>query len=213
MATSAVTKKALRASMLKTLRSLPESHVTAQSLQITSHLFNSTFFKESKSVSCYLSMPGEVDTSSIVLSVLRSGKKLFVPKVDGGKMYMVRLYGEEDYRTLRSGVWGIKEPAWEWESRRRESATDPDSSGLDLVLMPGVAFDRGFSRIGYGKGYYDTFLANYVNLTPPKEPRKPLLAALSLKEQLLDAGQVPLEMHDVKLDLIICPDGVSTSPS
>jgi len=70
--------------------------LTAQ--QITNRVLASPFYEASKSISCFLSMPGEVDTSPIVLSALRSGKKLYVPKVDSGKMYMVRLYGEEDYR-------------------------------------------------------------------------------------------------------------------
>ncbi|KAG8846976.1 5,10-methenyltetrahydrofolate synthetase [Tulasnella sp. 330] len=208
--TTVQAKKALRATLLKLKRALPEAQITIQSQQITSHVIDAPFFKESKAVSCYLSIPGEVDTSSLVLSILRSGKKLFVPKVEAGKLHMVRLYGEEDFRTLRQGVWGIKEPAWDWESQRRESATDESSSGIDLVLMPGVAFDKGFSRIGYGKGYYDSFLTSYVNAAASKQPSKPVLAALALREQILDQGKIPLEAHDWKLDMIVSPDGILT---
>ncbi|KAG9022926.1 5,10-methenyltetrahydrofolate synthetase [Tulasnella sp. JGI-2019a] len=209
-ATTVQAKKALRAAMLKLKRSIPEAQITLQSQLITNHVIHAPFFEESNAVSCYLSIPGEVDTSSLVLSILRSGKKLFVPKVESGKLHMVRLYGEEDFRTLRQGVWGIKEPSWEWESRRRESATDKNSSGIDLVLMPGVAFDKGFSRIGYGKGYYDTFLHSYIAATASTQASKPLLAALALREQVLDEGKIPVEAHDCKLDMIVCPEGILT---
>lgn len=71
-------------------------HPPAQ--QITNHILSSPSFQQSQGVSCYLSIGGEVDTSSLVLSILRAGKKLYVPKLDSGSLHMVRLYGEEDYR-------------------------------------------------------------------------------------------------------------------
>ncbi|KAG9017557.1 5,10-methenyltetrahydrofolate synthetase [Tulasnella sp. 427] len=203
-------KKSLRAAISKIKKAIPEPQIALQSQQITAHLLGSPYFQQSQRVSCYLSIGGEVDTSSLVLSILRSGKKLYVPKLDSGLLHMVRLYGEEDYRTLRSGVWGIKEPAWEWENKRRESGkpTDEGCPGIDLMLMPGVAFDKGFSRIGYGKGYYDQFLSRY---TAAKSGSTPLLVALALKEQLLEAGKIPVEDHDWKMNLIVTGEEVLSS--
>ncbi|KAG8904418.1 5,10-methenyltetrahydrofolate synthetase [Tulasnella sp. 403] len=206
-------KKTLRAAILKLKRGLPDAQIALQSQQITSHILSSPFFQESKGVSCYLSIPGEVDTTSLVLSILRSGKKLFVPKVDSGKLHMVRIYGEEDFRTLRCGVWGIKEPGWEWENKTRESATDPESTGIDLILMPGVAFDRSFARIGYGKGYYDQFLQAYTEATKDRQPTGPILAALALKEQVLEAGKIPTEEHDRSMDMLVTSDGIISKSS
>jgi len=133
-------KKALRRAIATSLSGLPALAVETQckhgiaehlfqlvwlglissiARNITARVLSSSFFHECKTVSCYLSMPGEVDTSSIVSEILRAGKTLFVPKIEEGRMDLLKVYDEDDLLALPSGVWGIKEPSDEWKGQKR----------------------------------------------------------------------------------------------
>ncbi|OJA20220.1 hypothetical protein AZE42_02131 [Rhizopogon vesiculosus] len=228
-------KKALRKAMTTALRELPHSDVQSQcdsrmlyalllttdmllseAQAITEKVLSLPAFQECKTVSCYLSMPAaEVQTTSLISNILGNLKKaLFVPSItpSDGCMNFVRVYTEEDYRSFPSGLWGIPDPTPEWLGKKRHSAFqvfDADCSNLDLILVPGVAFDRSLSRLGHGKGYYDRFITSYRSSAGRS---RPLLVALALKEQLLEHGQVPMLDHDWKMDMIITPDEVITAP-
>jgi 5-formyltetrahydrofolate cyclo-ligase len=116
-------KKALRKAIGTALSALPALAVETQSRDMTARVLSSAFFQECNTVSCYLSMPGEADTSSVVSETLRAGKTLFVPKIDQteGRMVFLGVYDEDDLETLPSGVWGIKEPADYWAGRKRQN--------------------------------------------------------------------------------------------
>ncbi|KAF9233191.1 hypothetical protein BU15DRAFT_54244 [Melanogaster broomeanus] len=204
-------KKALRKAMTSTLRDLTQSDLQSQSEAIVAKVLALPAFKSCKTVCCYLSMPtAEVQTTPLIMNILADdGKKLFVPSLTSknGHMDFVRLYSEEDFRTLPTGLWGIPEPTGEWRDHKRQSVLDSSCDDLDLILLPGVAFDQSLSRLGHGKGYYDRFISSYVNAT--KRPR-PLLVALSLQQQLLDAGQVPVTEYDWSMDMIITPKDITT---
>ncbi|KAG6377348.1 5-formyltetrahydrofolate cyclo-ligase [Boletus reticuloceps] len=210
------TKKALRRSMAKTLRDLTQSEVQSQSEAIVAKVVALPAFKHAKTISCYLSMPtAEVQTGALVANILAdSGKKLFVPSLTSkeGQMDFVRLYDKEDLRTLPAGLWGIPEPTAEWKSEKRQSASKPHLREGNRIrplhhLLAGVAFDSSLSRLGHGKGYYDHFISSYVDAA--KRPR-PLLVALSLQQQMVEAGQVPMTDHDEKVDVIATPKDIIT---
>jgi len=139
-------------------------------------------YKAARRISLYLSMgKGEIQTRDIVNNALQSGKKLFVPytynwntntvqeQVAG--MDMLALESPDDYQTLQPDNWGIPTPSRESVSRRENcfgglglsngkvEKTGGMGEGLDLVIMPGIAFDRRCGRLGHGKGYYDSFLS------------------------------------------------------
>ncbi|KAG2041166.1 hypothetical protein BDR03DRAFT_914649 [Suillus americanus] len=205
-------KRVLRKAITTTLRELSQSDIQSQSLAIAEKVLSLPAFQQCKTVSCYLSMPAaEVQTTSLILNILRDlGKTLFVPSITSsdGNMDFVRVYTEEDYRSFPSGLWGIPEPTPEWSSKKRQSIFDADCNNLDLILVPGVAFDQSLSRLGHGKGYYDRFITSYSSSTGRS---KPLLVALALEQQLLEHGQVPMFDHDWKMDMIITPDKVITA--
>lgn len=138
-------------------------------------------YKQANRISIYLSMPkGEIFTRPIVLDALREGKRVFVPYIyatasittheSKSVMKMVSLQSKEDYESLRPDAWGIPTPDETTIDRREviggihEIDPDEDSKecsskeGLDLVVMPGLAFDKRLKRLGHGKGYYDVFL-------------------------------------------------------
>ncbi|KAH0826702.1 hypothetical protein J3R83DRAFT_5095 [Lanmaoa asiatica] len=225
-------KKALRSSMAKALRDLTQSDLQSQSEAIIARVIEFPAFKRARTISCYLSMPtAEVQTTALVSSILAdNGKRLFVPSLafKEGRMDFVRLYDDDDLRLLPVGLWGIPEPTAEWGSEKRQSGmclhrrclvdssiaqyrllpvSDVSCDDLDLIIMPGVAFDSSLSRLGHGKGYYDHFISSYVGTA--KRPQ-PLLVALSLQQQLLEAGQVPVTDHDWKVDIIVTPKYIIT---
>ncbi|KAH8113748.1 5-formyltetrahydrofolate cyclo-ligase [Phellopilus nigrolimitatus] len=206
-------KKALRQTVSATLRVLPDSEVQHQSELILKHVFALPIFQRSKTVSCYLSMKGEVDTSEIAREILRKGKSLYVPKIASRKdrrMDLLRVYDFGDLDSLPSGTWGIKEPDPEYDGRRRSSIFDDDAEPLDLILVPGVAFDTSLSRLGHGKGYYDFFINTYSKKKAQENSPCPQLLALSLRQQMLPLGQIPMAEHDRPMDAIVTSDGVVT---
>ncbi|KAL5523102.1 hypothetical protein ACEPAF_1369 [Sanghuangporus sanghuang] len=231
-ASSAVesTKKALRQAVSEIVRNLSDADVRAQCKELDNilhrpyelteffdrnlcraaeavfrHVISSEAFRKSKAVSCYLSMRGEIDTTNIALEILRSGKSLYVPKITSSKerrMDFLRLYNLEDLESLPSGVWGIKEPDFDYKGKRRTCALDDDAEPLDLIVVPGVAFDETLCRLGHGKGYYDVFIDTYSST------RHPTLLALSLREQILPVGQIPMLEHDRKMHAVATSDGI-----
>ena len=114
-------------------------------------------------------------------------------------MDMLSLSSLSDYQSLQPDAWGI--PTISTDSILTRG--DGMKEGLDLIVMPGVAFDETFGRLGHGKGYYDYFLARYKKATG----RSPLLVALAFKEQMLGGGEVPVDVTDWLVDVIVTGDG------
>ncbi|KAJ3905293.1 hypothetical protein F5879DRAFT_1009483 [Lentinula edodes] len=191
-------KGALRKSIYAVVHSL--DNIKEQSRAVTAKVLLLPEFQNCTRVSCYISMPtGELQTSEILRSILEIGNKsLFVPKVtQTGAMEFLKVENQSDLDALPSGKWGIREPSYESDAGPRLNA------GLDLILVPGVAFDRSMSRLGHGKGYYDRYIARYIASGRPR----PLLVALGLRDQLLDST-IPVGEHDCKMDMIITPEEV-----
>lgn len=135
-------------------------------------------YQAARRISVYLSMPGgEISTSDIVRNALGNGKKVFIPYTytldtpDQGQpksiMDMLELHSMTDFDSLKPDKWGIPTPSTESISSRANcfggtgvtnGKTNGIKDGLDLIVMPGMAFDAQFGRLGHGKGFYDFFL-------------------------------------------------------
>lgn len=147
-------------------------------------------YVKARRVSIYLSMPtAEISTRAIVLHALQEGKQVFVPfvyKFDHSNpkglksaMDMVSLRSSEDYESLQPDPWGIPTPGEETMKGRdcvlgekeigQCNVDEMRKEDLDVIIMPGVAFDRKLSRLGHGKGFYDSFLQRYKLLHTPGE--------------------------------------------
>ena len=145
-------------------------------------------YQKAKTLSVYLSMPsGEISTGSIVKHALQSVKQVYIPYVHNvaqvvpgsprSIMDMVTLHSLKDYESLEPDSWGIPSPG-ETSIAGRKSCLhvieddSKESAGvvhekLDMIIMPGMAFDKAFGRLGHGKGYYDYFLQCYHNRIAP----------------------------------------------
>ena len=120
----------------------------------------------------------EVTTKPIVLRSIEHGKKVFVPYLYRGQgkeptltlMDMVTLHSKDDYDNFPPDKWGIPTPPKDSVSKRLRCLGSHDEevaekrerfNGMDVIVMPGVAFDKSFQRLGHGKGFYDIFLEQY----------------------------------------------------
>ncbi|KAL2917378.1 hypothetical protein HK105_203042 [Polyrhizophydium stewartii] len=194
-------KREFRKQMRMLLKATAPESIERQSAQVTAQLLASAEYRASRSVALFLSMPGELSTTEIVRDVLRTERPPLLHAHD-----MVQLRSWDDFQTLPKNSWGIPEPRPE---DGRPNALDPASSGLDLIVMPGLAFDRAGNRIGYGKGqayrtapalYYDRFLKRCFDMADERGQPRPSTVAVALREQIVD--EVPVDDHDIKPDRI-----------
>ena len=122
----------------------------------------------------------EVDTKPIVDYLQKHSKIILLPKVKNFDLLPIRIYSLDD---LYVGYAGIREPKGKVYDGK-----------IDVVIVPGVAYDKYGYRLGYGKGYYDRFL-------PKVDPV--IKIGLAFDFQILD--KLPHDPHDVKMDYIVTP--------
>ena len=138
-------------------------------------------FKNASVVFCYVSYGSEVDTHTLINQMLGLGKVVLVPLCTdkNGSMISVRI---NSFDELKEGMYGIFEPV---------CCTEFDKTKIDVSIIPGVAFDKKGYRIGYGKGYYDRFLADISTFK----------IGLSHSELYFDS--LVHDENDVKVDMVI----------
>ncbi len=138
---------------------------------------------------------GEISTNAIVRDALSQHKKVFVPYTHqvsdaptgqpSAVMDMVSLHSVEDYEALQTDNWGIPTPSKDSLDGRENClkkmggvGADVSEAGLDLIVMPGMAFDEDLNRLGHGRGFYDFFLKRYQDSTRQEAPIKPKMPFL-----------------------------------
>lgn len=160
---------------------LTDEDVKTKSRLIIDRLKKSDIYKKSENVFLYISYNREVDTYMLLSQCFMDGKKVYAPKVLS-KTDM-EFYCLSNVNDLVSGYMGIMEPS---------DACEKANTRNGLFIMPGLAFDYDFHRIGYGGGFYDRYLS---------EDNTFIKAALAFDFQLLES--IPYEEHDLKPDYII----------
>ncbi|MFZ5647734.1 MAG: 5-formyltetrahydrofolate cyclo-ligase [Bacillota bacterium] len=141
----------IRQDVLKARMSMSQDSVREKSAVIMERIIACEVYRKSRHLMVYVDFRNEVKTGKLIVHALAGGKRVSVPITDiKGK----RLTPSEliDYPgDLEPGAWGILEPG-------KNCARPVDPEELDLVIVPGVAFDSGGNRLGYGGGFYDRFL-------------------------------------------------------
>lgn len=135
----------------------------------------------------YVSFGTEPDTHELIKKAVQAGKKVYVPRVEGREMEFYRVL---DIAGFEISGFGIPEPQPDITHRYQ------GNGNRQLMLMPGLAFDRKGGRIGFGAGFFDKYLAKY----PPEQFMK---VALAYDFQLYDS--LDTEQHDIRTDIIITP--------
>ena len=179
-------KATIRKEILEKRKSQDPKSRAAQSRSIMRTLLSRKEFLKADKILIYLSKEGEVGTNDLLGRAFELGKRVCVPVVDrkSDELCISELPGPDT--SFRLGVFGVREPAEE-----DFNFVPPDQ--IDLVIAPGLAFDRRGGRIGYGKGYYDGLLSRLGSHVPR--------IALAFDFQILDA--VPQDENDIRVDAII----------
>ena len=179
----AANKKALRASIKQKRRALSIEYRQQASRKMQAELTRLPCYQAAEYIMLYMAMQDEVQLDDLIAMVLKDSKKAVIPLVTGaGLMEAVEL---SDMADLVPDKYGIKTVS---EEKRRLIAPDK----IDLIIVPGVAFDKAGHRLGMGGGFYDRFMLR---------ASRAVRAALAYDCQLLAA--VPAEVHDLTVDYII----------
>lgn len=177
-----LTKQKIRNTILMKLQTQKEENRNKKSLQIKNRLFRNRVFKKAKTVMFYMSFGGEVDTVDMIKSAQKLGKTVVVPIC--GKNRMMRPCALKEGAALLRGPYGMREPALK---------KPVNLKSLDLVIVPGLAFDKEGRRLGRGKGYYDRFL--------PKVSSHSVAIGLAYDFQILP--YIPTTRYDADVHKVI----------
>jgi 5-formyltetrahydrofolate cyclo-ligase len=158
------------------------------SRQAMARFFALPEYQAAQTVMLYLDVRAEIRTRHDLPAALASGKKIVVPWCN--EQGLLELFHLESLEELAIGMYKILEPKPEL---RLLPAKQVNVKELDLVMVPGVAFDRRGGRMGHGKGYYDKLLEHARPETP--------LVALAFECQLFP--EIPVQPHDVFMDKIV----------
>lgn len=178
------TKQDIRALVRERRQSLTEDQLLSWSKQIQTATLDLPEWKNAEVVCCYLSMPGEVVTSALLDQCWRSGKSVYVPARIENRYGIRRMLADDP---IVYSSYHVPEPeAGEWGS----------VDDIDLMIVPGVAFDSVGGRIGHGAGHYDRLISGRST-----ESGHLVTAGLCFENQMFDS--LPLSEHDEFIDVVI----------
>ena len=144
-------------------------------------------YQRAQTVMFYVDVRDEVRTRQALPTALASGKRIVIPYCVEGELELFHL---ESMDELEVGMYKILEPR---EELREMASKRLQPSDLDLIMVPGVAFDSQGGRTGHGKGYYDKLLEH-------ARPDAPLIA-LAFESQMFP--EIPCESHDIYMDKVV----------
>lgn len=184
-------KNKIRKEMVEKRDGLSEEAVQEKSRSIKEKLFSLKRFRDAGLVMFYSSFKNEVATGAMISDAISLKKKIALP-VTLKKDSMIKPYMVNDpARDCIPGVFGISEP-------NRDICKEADAGEIDMIVVPGLAFDRKGYRIGFGAGFYDRFIHSI-------EPHV-FCAGLAYEIQVTDS--VPKEEYDERMDVVITEENI-----
>lgn len=191
------TKKEIRRNSLEKRKGLPGGIRQKYSHMITERVLCHPFFQCADMIFCYVAFREEVDTEELIHTALKMGKTVAVPKVHGENQ--MNFYKIHSLTELMPGYQGIMEPKTENPEQWKINEIKPGLADAGaktgkraVMLLPGAAFDKAGNRIGYGGGFYDTYLQKY-----------PCFYKIGLAFSVQCVKEIPAENHDIRVDLIM----------
>lgn len=178
-------KKDIRKRVLAERNLISKREWEEKSRKIYEKVVAHPFFLNAEEIYCYIDFRNEVSTKAIIEQTWKMNKKVAVPKISGDDM---EFYYIESFDELKSGYFKIMEPENEKIAEGKKNV---------LVIMPGAVFDKKRKRIGYGKGFYDSYLARHSSYKT---------LALAFELQILDS--IPSDIHDICPEVIITEENL-----
>ncbi len=173
-------KNEIRKKVLADRDSMPSPQRSAKSREIEERLFSLPEFKAAKVILFFASFRSEVETIPMIRRVLNEGKRVILPKVKGKELELFEINNFD--KNVSPGAWGILEPC---------EIAPAKLDDLDIIIVPGAAFDEQGNRLGYGAGFYDKLLSEF---------KKPTVA-LAFEGQIVP--KIPADPHDVPVKKIV----------
>ena len=201
-------KKQIRREYLQKRNGLSAFQAEGWSREICSRLMCWEPFSQAETILFYYPLGNEVNLLEAAGEALRSGKQVAFPRTEGDR---IRFYLVQDLDRFREGPFHVMEPeGGELLVRMAPEQTgDGKSQKSLLVLTPGVAFDRNKNRMGYGKGYYDRYLAELSAAVPLKSKSfGSAIIKLGIAYGCQIAEEIPREQTDIPMDYMITEDGI-----
>ncbi len=177
-----MTKRELRQYIREQKKRHSAHELAVMSEEICNRVLALASWREAGTLLLYYPLADEVDTKALIKAAFESGKQVLLPVCKGEELELHLYEGEN---SLTQGAYGIMEPTG-------PAFPEGNYDEIQLAIIPGMAFDRAWHRLGRGKGYYDRLL--------PKLKKAHLLG-ICFPFQLLD--EVPTEPHDVKMQEVL----------
>lgn len=181
-------KKMLRKEILEKRNNLDLVKKEEMDRKILNKFYETQYYKKAEKIFIYISYASEINTKEIINKALKDNKKIYVPRTE----FKIRHMDAVEIKSLdnlEESSYGILEPSKE--------VLNIDPNELDLIVVPGVAFDKSGGRMGYGAGFYD----RYFKKIKKENINKIVKLALAYEVQMLD--KVPMNEQDVPVDYII----------
>jgi 5-formyltetrahydrofolate cyclo-ligase len=172
-------KETIRKNILEKRDALSYRDVEIRSRRITDKLKEDKDYKKAKTIMLYMSKDKEVSVQELIKDAMENKKKVIVPKVTDKGLICCEV---TDFKNMKYSCFGILEPTNEIVC---------EVTKIDLIVVPGIGFDKTGHRIGYGKGYYDNLLKNYKGKT----------IGVGYDFQIVD--KIPSDKWDVKVDRVV----------
>lgn len=180
------TKAEIRKRILEVRKGLTDEEAATKSEAIVQKVVKTPEYKEADNILLYADYCREVMTRGIFEDALLHRKRIYFPKVDKMTNTM-EFYQIISLRQLERGYMDILEPREDMKMRYKFQPKEDT-----LAVLPGVAFDTSGYRLGYGKGFYEKFLANRRQIST---------MALAFACQIID--EIPRDTYDIKMDKIV----------
>jgi 5-formyltetrahydrofolate cyclo-ligase len=171
--------------MRQTLKKVTDGKRKADSEALCARLKEQRFFQEARSILFFAPLPEEPDLWPLLNETVAGKKLVALPCFDADSQAYRARRVTDIHVEIMSGKFGIREPA--------PTCIAMPLADLELVLVPGVAFDLAGHRLGRGKGFYDRMLQDFTGKK----------IGIAFEEQIVDA--VPAKKNDVKMDWVLTP--------
>jgi 5-formyltetrahydrofolate cyclo-ligase len=181
-----VEKENLRRYILRLRNRQSISEIEQKSEDITDQLLILHEYVRARGIACYLNKDSEVNTRSLIRKALDQEKRVLVPVVKKGDIELFFSEIKDLGKELAPGTFGILEP-------KPEFVRPVDLDAIDVIFVPGIAWDRDGYRLGWGRGYFDRAIK--------KLPPHVRSAGLAFNLQLIN--RVPRDQFDVPVDMIV----------
>lgn len=185
-------KQTMRLHLREVLNAIPIEKRRSAAASVTAHLLADPAVAAADTILAYAALPAELDLDPFIAAALNLGKRVCVPSIDWARKSMSPAQIANVDTDLQTGRYGVRTP------KDRCTLVEPEQ--LDVILLPGLAFDRAGNRLGRGAGFYDRMLA-----AQSEPPTPPVLIGVCYAAQLTPS--VPIEPHDHRAHRVITEQG------